>query len=422
MRNTSAPSFISSKSPLRPSFFFRALMPALAALSLLPGCQPPPQQAGGNTGGNTVAGGNAAPTGTASGTGDIAIGEYGGLTGETAGFGKTTHNGIQLALEEVNAAGGFNGRQLRLFTEDNESKQEKVPAVVTKLITQNKVVAVLGEVASSRSIAAAPICERYQIPMISPSSTNTAVTVATGGKVRDYAFRVCFIDPFQGEAMAKFIRNNLKLDRVAVFRNVKEDYSKGLADAFTATFTKLGGTITTDRSYATGDRDFRAQLTAIKGTNPQAIFVPGYYKEVGLMAQQAKDIGLTVPLAGGDGWDDPSISGLPAMEGHYFTNHYSVNATDPRSQAFVSAYTKRYNETPNALSALGYDAAMLLVDAMKRSKSLNGPDLKEAIAATKGFAGVTGNITLNEQHNAVKPAVVIQFKGGKHVVVDSVQP
>ncbi|MBW3621778.1 MAG: ABC transporter substrate-binding protein [Armatimonadetes bacterium] len=408
----------------------RWIVPSMLALAVLPGCQPPPQQTtnagnapatptaqGTPTTGGASTEGNQAPT-----TGDIPIGEYNGLTGETAGFGKTTHNGIVLAVEEINAAGGINGRKLKLFTLDDESKPEKVPPVVTKLITQNDVVAVLGEVASSRTIAAAPVVDRYGVPMISPSSTNTAVTVTPNGNIRDYVFRVCYIDPFQGEAMAKFLHDTKGLKRVAIFRNIKEDYSKGLADAFMKTFTEKGGTITTDKSYSTGDRDFRAQLTAIKASNPQAVFVPGYYSEVGLIARQAKEIGLNAPLAGGDGWDDPSIANLPAIQGSYITNHYSMDSKDPRSANFVAAYKKRFGQAPNALSALGYDATKLLADAMKRAKSLNGGDLRDAIAETKNFPGVTGDITINDQHNAVKPAVVLQYQNGKQVLVDTIQP
>ena len=392
---------------------------ALLAALALSGCTPQGGGAGGNA--SDASGTTGAQT-AANDTGPIHVGEYGSLSGDQAGFGQTTHNGIVLAIEEINAAGGVKGRQLKHFWEDNESQKEKVRSVVTKLITQNKVVAVLGEVASSRSKTAAPVCEQYKVPMISPSSTNPDVTVKENGQVRDYIFRICFIDPFQGEAMAKFLHDTLKFNRVAVLRNVSQDYSKGLADFFKKTFTTKGGTITQDLSYADNDTDFRAQLTTIKASNPQAIFVPGYYNEVGLIAQQAREIGLTVPLAGGDGWDDPSVSKIAAVEGSYFTNHYSVSSQDPRSKTFVDAYTKRFGEAPNALSALGYDSAKILADAMGRAQSLNGPDLKDAIAATRDFKGITGDITINDQHNAVKPIVVLQFKGGKQVLVDTIQP
>jgi branched-chain amino acid transport system substrate-binding protein len=371
-------------------------------------------------GGETAStGGNASVS--ASGE-EIPVGEFDGLTGGTAGFGQTSHNGMVLAVDEINAAGGVNGKKLHLYTEDDESQKEKVRNVVTKLITQQKVTAILGEVASSRSIAAAGVCEKYGVPMISPSSTNPAVTVKEDGTVRDYIFRVCFIDPFQGEAMARFLHDNLKLNHVAVFRNVKEDYSKGLADFFIKTFTANGGTITKDISYSTGDTDFRAQLTAIKASNPEAVFVPGYYTEVGLIAQQAKEVGLTVPLCGGDGWDDPSVAKNPAVEGDYFSDHIWVDSPEPKIKSFVDAYTKKFGMKPNALSALGYDAAKLLADAMKRAKSLNGADLKDAIAETKNFDGVSGNITIDAHHNALKPASILQFKGGKEIRAALIQP
>jgi branched-chain amino acid transport system substrate-binding protein len=367
-------------------------------------------------------GGTNGSTEGAATTEEIPIGEYDGLTGATAGFGQTTHNGMMLAVNEINDNGGINGKKLKLYTEDDESQKEKVRNVVTKLITQEKVVAVLGEVASSRSIAAAGVCEKYGVPMISPSSTNPRVTVKEDGTVRPNIFRVCFIDPFQGQAMAKFLKENLKLSRVAVFRNVKEDYSKGLADYFIKTFTAKGGTIVKDISYSTGDTDFRAQLTAIKAANPQAVFVPGYYTEIGLITQQAKEIGLNVPLCGGDGWDDPSITKIKAAEGDYFTDHYWVDSPDPKAQTFVAAYKKLAGTKPNALSALGYDAVMLLADAMKRAKSLSGADLTAAIAETKNFKGLTGTISINDQHNAVKPAVVLQYKNGTEIHVTDVTP
>jgi branched-chain amino acid transport system substrate-binding protein len=385
----------------------------LLSAVLFSGCAPKT----GTTGGTETASGTTAASGE-----EIPIGEYEGMTGATASFGDNTHNGITLAVEEINAAGGVNGKKLKVYLEDDESQKEKVRPVITKLITQNKAVAILGEVASSRSIAAAPVCEQYSIPMISPSSTNTAVTVKENGDVRGYVFRICFIDPFQGEAMAKFLHDTLKFNKVAVFRNVKEDYSKGLADAFIKTFTSEGGTITKDISYSTGDKDFRAQLTTIKADNPQAVYVPGYYTEIGLIAQQAKDAGLTVPLAGGDGWDEQETTKNPAMEGHYFTNHCSITSQAPKIKTFVDIYVKRFNKQPNALAALGYDAANVLADAIKRSKSLGGSDLKDAIASTKDFPGVTGAITINEKHNTNKAIVVLQYKGGKQVQVTSISP
>lgn len=350
---------------------------------------------------------------------EIPIGEYGSLSGDTAEFGVSTHNGIVLAIEQANANGGVLGKKIRLCTEDDRSDAAEAVTAVSKLITQNGVVAVLGEVASSRSIAAAPVCQTNHIPMISPSSTNVNVT-----KVGDYIFRVCFTDPFQGSVMAKFARNTLKLNRVAVLKDIRQDYSVGLSDSFIATFRKMGGTIVALASFSGGDTDFRPQLTSIKAANPEAIYIPAYYQAVGLIARQARELGITVPLMGGDGWDAPGLVRIAgkAVEGCYFSNHYSVDSNNPTSKAFVQAYEKRFGEKPNALAAMGYDAANVLIDALRRARTTEGPRLRDAIAATKSFPGVTGTITIGPDRNAVKPAVVLQVRSGKFVLVQTVPP
>jgi branched-chain amino acid transport system substrate-binding protein len=350
---------------------------------------------------------------------EIVIGEYGSLTGENATFGISTKNGIDMAIEDINNAGGVLGKKVRVIVEDDQGRPEEAKTVVTKLITKDKVVAILGEVASSNSMAAAPVAQENQIPMISPSSTNPEVT-----KMGDYIFRVCFIDPFQGYVMAKFASSTLKMTRVAILRDIKNDYSVGLADVFTENFTKMGGTIVADESYSASDTDFNAQLTSIKAKNPQAIFVPGYYTAVGLIARQAKRQGLTVPLLGGDGWDSPSLIGIggEALNGSFLSNHYSVDDPSPRIQKFVAAYKAKYNAVPDALAGLGYDSAMVLFEAMKRAGSTEGPKVRDAIAQTKDYEGVTGKITLNAERNADKPAVVLEIKDGKFAYRETITP
>jgi branched-chain amino acid transport system substrate-binding protein len=350
---------------------------------------------------------------------EIVIGEYGSLTGSTATFGISTQRGIDMAIEQTNAAGGVLGRQVRVIVEDDQGRPEEAQTVVTKLITSDRVIAVLGEVASSNSLAAAPVAQANGIPMISPSSTNPAVT-----QVGDYIFRVCWIDPFQGLVMAKFATNTLKLTRVAILRDVKSDYSVGLADVFETEFGKLGGTITADESYSAGDTDFSAQLTSMRATNPQAIFLPGYYTEVGLVARQAKSLGLDIPLLGGDGWDSPSLIeiGGEALNGSYFSNHFSVDDASPAIQKFVADYRAKYGETPDALTGLGYDSAMLLFDAIRRANSTEPAAIRDALAATQNFAGVTGMITLDENRNATKPAVVLEIKDGALTYVETINP
>jgi branched-chain amino acid transport system substrate-binding protein len=350
---------------------------------------------------------------------EILIGEYGSLTGTTATFGISTMNGIEMALDEVNQSGGLLGKTVRVIVEDDQGRPEEAITVVTKLITRNRVVALLGEVASSRTLAAAPVAQQWGIPMVSPSSTNPAVT-----EVGDFIFRVCFIDPFQGLVMAKFAAQSLQLKDVAVLRDIKNDYSVGLADVFVENFRTLGGTIVADEGYSEGDTDFSAQLTSIRARRPKAIFVPGYYTEVGLIARQAKSLGIEVPLLGGDGWDSPSLIeiGGAALEGSYFSNHYSVDDPSPAIQKFVGDYRARYGATPDALAGLGYDAAQILFDAIRRAGSADPTAIRDALAQTKDFAGVTGVTTLDENRNAVKPAVVLQVKDGKLAYVETINP
>src|SRR5713226_1773668 len=352
-------------------------------------------------------------------SGEIPIGGCRSLTGTTATFGQSTDNGIKMAFDEINTAGGVLGKKLKVLVEDDQSKPEEATTAVTKLINQNHVVAMLGEVSSSRSLAAAPVCQANAVPMVSPSSTNPRVT-----QIGDYIFRVCFIDPFQGSVMAKFAANTLKVKKVAILVDVRNDYSVGLQTFFRENFRQLGGQIVAEQSYSEGDSDFRAQLTQIKAVNPEAVYVPGYYTEVGTIARQARELGLTVPLMGGDGWDSPRLFeiGGDALNGCYLSNHYSVDDPSPTIQKFVSDYKARYKETPDALAALGYDAAKILVDAIGRAGSTDGAKVRDALAQTKDFPGVTGKITIDKDRNAVKPAVVLKIDNGKFVYVETVSP
>lgn len=350
---------------------------------------------------------------------EILIGEFGSLTGGTADFGITTKNGIDLAVEEINNSGGVLGKKIRISIQDDRSDPAEAKTAVTKLVMQDHVSAVIGEVASTRTLAAAPVCQQAGVPMITPSSTNPEVT-----KRGDFIFRVCFIDDFQGFICAKFAVQNLKLKTAAVMRDTKNDYSVGLADAFAKTFKSMGGSIVTDVSYSAGDTDFSSQLTKIRGTNPQIIFVPGYYGDVGLIARKARQLGITVPLLGGDGWDSSSL--IPnagnALEGSYFSNHYDAAMGGAEVKAFIAAYHKKFGNDPNALAALGYDALKIMAAAIKRAGSTDGPKLRDAIASTKNYPGVTGTITINAERNAIKPGVILQIKGKKFQYVSTVRP
>ena len=350
---------------------------------------------------------------------EIVIGEFGSLTGTTATFGISTRNGVDLAIDEVNRAGGLLGKKIRVIVEDDQGKPEEAQTVVTKLINKDRVVAVLGEVASSRSLAAAPVCQSNRIPMITPSSTNPKVT-----QIGDFIFRVCFIDPFQGFVMAKFAAESLKIKNVAILRDIKNDYSVGLADVFVENFTKMGGKIVSDQSYSEGDTYFSAQLTSIQAAKPEAIFVPGYYTEAGLVARQARKLGLKIPLMGGDGWDSPKLweIGGEALNDCYYSNHYSVDDPSPAIQKFVADYKKQYNQVPDALAALGYDAARILFNAIRTAGTTDAVPVRDVIAKTSGFEGVTGSITIDSNRNAVKPAVVLRVKNGKLEYVETVRP
>lgn len=352
-------------------------------------------------------------------TDEILVGEYGSLTGSEATFGLSTNKGIRLAFDEANAKGGIKNRKLKLITLDDQGKDTEAAQAVTRLITQNNVVAVLGEVASGRSKAAAPIAQQNRIPMITPSSTNPDVT-----KIGDYIFRVCFIDPFQGYVMAKFMTENLKLKKAAILRDVKNEYSVGLADVFATEIKKMGGEVVADVSYQAGDLDFKSQLTSIKSKNPEAIFIPGYYTDVGLIAQQARQLGIKAPFLGGDGWDSPKLSeiGKESINGGYFSNHYTTESTDPKVIEFIAKFKAKFNETPDGLAAMGYDAAIILIAAMERATELTPKAIRDELAKTKDFLAVTGKITINEERNAVKPAVVVKVDGLNNRYVTTVNP
>jgi branched-chain amino acid transport system substrate-binding protein len=349
----------------------------------------------------------------------IKIGSLSSMTGLTSTFGQSTDKGIRLAAEERNKAGGVLGRPVEIRTSDDESSADKTPLAVLKLIEQDKVVAVLGEVASSRSMAAAPSCQQARIPMLSPSSTNPKVT-----KLGTYIFRSCFIDDFQGLIISKFTAEDLKLKRAAVLTDTKNDYSTGLTTVLNEDFPKRGGTIVARETYQAGDTNFKTQLTNIKNANPDIVFLPGYYTEIVLIVNQARELGITCPFIGGDGWDSDSTlkDGGKSVEGCYFTNHYDSADPDPKVVEFVKNFKARYNVVPDAMAVTGYDAANIMFDAITRAKSTDGPAIRDALAQTKDFPAVTGSITIGKDRNAIKPAVVLTIKDNKFQLVKRVMP
>ncbi len=350
----------------------------------------------------------------------IKIGYLGDLSGRTFNFGQSALNGMLLAVGEINRNGGVNGRQLDVVIEDDQGSPERAAGLVTKMVGQDKVVAVIAGGASGSSLAAAPRAQAAKIPLISPSATDPAVT-----RTGDYIFRVCYTDNFQGEVMARFSTRALKAKKAAIMVDFNNPYSRGLSEFFETSFTKLGGQIVSKQSYAQGDPDFRGQLSAIRNEEPDVIYIPGYYGDVGLIAKQARQLGLAQPLLGGDGWDAPELWALggTAINGSYISNHYSADDPSVLIQQFVTNYKLLYNNlTPDAHAALGYDALKFLVAGIQRVGTTEGPRVREALSQTKDFAGVTGVISLDAERNAVKPAVVLKLQDARYVYQETIQP
>ena len=349
----------------------------------------------------------------------IVIGEFGSLTGSESSFGENTHKGIALAIEQQNKRGGVRGHKIKLITLDNQSRLEKTREVVKELIEEHKVLALLGEVASQRTLAAAPIAQAEKVPLLTPSSTNPKVT-----EVGNYIFRACYTDPFQGKVMANFASDKLKVKKVAVITDKSSDYSKGLAEHFIDTFQKLGGKVVASEQYQAGDIDFKDQLRHFRAKDPEAIFIPGYYTEAALIARQVRRLGIKAHLLGGDGWDSPRLFeiGRDAVNGAFFSNHYTNESRRPESLEFVKAFKKRYKEKPDGVAAMGYDAARILIQAIEKSPNLDRQSIRKAIAHTKKFKGVTGEISINDQRNGVKPSVVLKVDGPSHRFVTTIEP
>lgn len=350
----------------------------------------------------------------------IKIGFFGDLSGPTYNFGQSALNGVLMAADEINVAGGINGRRLDVVIDDDKGSPEAAAQITEKLIRSDKVIAIIGAGASGNSLAAAPNAQSAHVPLISPSSTNPAVTQAG-----DYIFRACFIDAFQGEVMARFTANTLKAKTAAIMLDFNSPYSRGLSEYFELSFAKLDGRILTKQSYSQGDADYRGQLSAIKTASPDVIYIPGYYGDVAVIARQARQLGITQPLLGGDGWDAPEVweLGRDALNGCYITNHYSIDTPSQTIQKFVESYRQRYgNLTPDAHAALAYDALRFLADAVRKAGTNDGPKLRDALASTRNFVGVTGIISMDKDRNAVKPAVILKLEDGRYVYQETIYP
>lgn len=341
----------------------------------------------------------------------VTVGAYFSLSGVDSTFGIDSREGIEMATEEVNAAGGVKGKKVRVLFEDDKSTTQEASNKVHQLIDRDKVIALLGEVASSRSKAGGLVANTKHIPMITPSSTNVEVTQG-----REYVFRACFTDDLQGKSAASFAVEKLSKKKLAILYVAQDSYSSGLAASFRDVAKKLGATIVADKGYQKGETNFTTYLSEIKAANPDVIFVPNYYNDMVPIARQGAAIGIGGTMfLGGDGWDSEDLlkGAASELEGAYFTNHYAPDVPWPNSQKFVATYRNKFHREPSSLAAQGYDAARLLYDAMSRATGLAPDPIKDAIAATKGFQGATGTINIDADRNAQKPVVVVQIKNGK---------
>jgi branched-chain amino acid transport system substrate-binding protein len=341
------------------------------------------------------------------------------LTGALSTFGDSSVKGLHLAVDQINASGGVLGGPIALVVEDNGSKAGETATIVRKFISQDKVTAILGDLTSSATMEGAPLAQAAKIPMLTPSATNVAIT-----KIGDYIFRSCFVDPFTGRIMARFALDQLQAKRAIVMTDVKQDYSVGLTQAIREYFDQSGGEISAELSYSSGDTNFRTQLTQVRMAQPDVVFLPGYYTEAALILRQAKELGINCPFVGGEGWDSPALVQVAgkSADGNYYTDHFSAADLDPRVQKFVREYRGRYSSVPDALAALWYDGARILAQALQRAGSTDPTKVRDALAATRDFDGVTGRISIDANRDAAKPGVILKIDSGVPAMVEQVTP
>ncbi len=384
-----------------------AVLSMVLSLSMLAGC----------AGGSKTNGASSGDT--------IKVGVNYELTGEVATYGTNLNDGVQMAIEEINANGGVLGKQIEAVTVDNKSSDTEAANVSARLATRDKVVALVGPATSGNTKAATPAAMQNKIPLISGSATADDVTIDAHGKVREYIFKTCFSDSFQGVMMAEFASGDLGANNAAILADSSSDYAQGLAKAFRETFTANGGKILSEEAYQAGDKDFKAVLTNLKATNPEILFIPGYYEEVGLIVRQARELGLNVPILGGDGYESPKLTELAGAENLndvYYSSHYSPNDTAEKVVAFNEAFKAKYGKQPDAFNALGYDLGYLLKDALERAGEADSEKLKLALEATEGFEGVTGVLSIDENHNPVKSVTIIEMVEGVPTFLKKLDP
>jgi branched-chain amino acid transport system substrate-binding protein len=331
------------------------------------------------------------------------------MTGAEATYGQSAHQGMALAIQQVNEEGGIQGRRIRLVTLDSMGRPDESARAITKLINQPEVMAILTGVVSSNALAMTPIAQQYQIPFIATISTHPKVT-----SQGDYIFRVCLMDSFQGEVMARFAIDNLKLKKAVILQDHKSDYSIGLAEKFSSTFSSKGGEVLMTQTYSAGDVDFKSQLTAVRAKKPDMIYIPGYYTDVSLIARQARELGMEIPLLGGDGWDSPKLKeiGGDALSGSYFSASYSPEAGISQLKKFQSDYKRVFNSIPDGLAVTGYEGAQVLVNALKRVKTLSRLEIRNALSSSQVFQTLTGSLSFDSSRNAIRSAVVLQIEKG----------
>jgi branched-chain amino acid transport system substrate-binding protein len=347
------------------------------------------------------------------------------LSGAVASYGTSELSGIELAVEEINAEGGIDGKEIELVKVDNKSDPAEATSAAIRLTTQDKVVAIIGAATSGATVAQAQIANDNETPLITPSGTSPTVTVREDGGVNEFVFRTSFIDPFQGTVAANFAANDLNVKNAAILSDNSSDYSKGLAASFKKDFEAAGGKVISEESYVAKDSDFRSTLTRIKAANPEFILIPGYYEEVGLIVKQAREMGITAPLMGADGWDSPTLlklAGAEALNNTFTTNHYSSEDPDGIIQNFNKKFNDKYSKSPDAFNALGYDTVYLLADAIKRAGGPDSVKIKEALAETKELELVTGLYSVDENHHPVKSATILEYKDGEQVFKVKVNP
>ena len=353
---------------------------------------------------------------------EIKVGANFEITGNQANYGSAGLDGLKLAIKEANDAGGIDGKKITLVQADTKSEASEAVNSATKLISDDKVKVIVGPMVTANVMAESQVANDNKIPVIAPAATNPDVTVENG-KTKPFIFRSCFIDPQQGTVMAEFAAKQLKAKTAVMYLDSSSDYSKSLGKVFKEKFEANGGKVVMEEAFLAKDQDFKAALTKLKTANADVVFVPAYYEEVGKIVKQARELGITAPMLGTDGWDDPKvvdIAGADALNNTYFSTHYFEKDQDV--QGFIESFQNEYGHAPNVFAALGYDAGKMLIDAIKRAGSADPEKIQKALEETKDLQVGTGKITMDQNHNPIKSAVILEMKNGIKEMKAKIQP